>query len=137
MPENLRRPGRPTKYVPAMCDRVIALGAQGMGKAEMAVELGVAYSTFDLWQKDRPEFSEAVKEAVRQSQAWWERQGRLATFGKLDGFNATAFIFQMKNRFREDWRDRHDLAHMGADGGAVKTETRVLIVPPKAEAGDG
>lgn len=99
--------GRPSKYDPAMCDVVIECGRQGMSKAEMAAELDVAYSTFDLWTNTHPAFSEAVKDAVRLSQAWWEKQGRVATFGGCDGFNATAYIFNMKNRFRDDWADRH------------------------------
>ena len=97
--------GRPTKYEPAMCEVVIACGKEGMGKAEMAAELGVAYSTFDLWTQQHPQFSEAVKDAQRFAQAWWEKQGRLATFGGVDGFNATSYIFQMKNRFRDEWND--------------------------------
>ena len=101
--------GRPTKYKPEFCDVVIDCGRAGMGKAEMAAELKIAYSNFDIWQHEHPEFQEAVKEAVRQSQAWWERQGRIATFGAVPGFNATSYIFQMKNRFKDDWREKHDV----------------------------
>jgi hypothetical protein len=101
--------GRPTKYKPEFCDIVIKCGREGMGKAEMAAQLEIAYSNFDIWQHEHPEFQDAVKEAVRQSQAWWERQGRLATFGSIPGFNATSYIFQMKNRFKEDWREKQDV----------------------------
>lgn len=130
-----RKPiGRPTKYDPSFCDRVHAMGRQGFSKAEMAAELGIAYSNFDIWQSAHPEFQEAVKEAIRQSQAWWERQGRLATFGQIEGFNATSYIFQMKNRFREDWRDRHDHELSGPGGGVIQTAVKVVIVPPKEAA---
>lgn len=101
--------GRPTKYKPEFCDIVIECGREGMGKAEMAAELGIAYSNFDIWQHEHPEFQDAVKEAVRQSQAWWEKKGRIATFGEVPGFNATSYIFQMKNRFKEDWREKQDV----------------------------
>ena len=101
--------GRPSKYQPEFCEIVISFGKDGMGKAEMASMLSVAYSTFDLWTQEHPEFSEAVKEAQRQSQAWWERKGREATFGEVPGFNATSYIFQMKNRFKDDWRDKQDV----------------------------
>lgn len=116
--------GRPTKYDPAFCDAVIECGREGMGKAEMASELGVAYSTFDLWTQQHPDFSEAVKEARRLSQAWWEKQGRIATFGAIDGFNATSYIFQMKNRFREDWNDTVKQEVTGKDGGPIQTEDK-------------
>lgn len=105
--------GRPTKYDPSMCEDVIECGKQGMGKAEMAAELGVAYSTFDLWTQQHAEFSEAVKDAQRFSQAWWEKNGRIATFGGCEGFNATSYIFQMKNRFRDEWSDKHVTEHQG------------------------
>lgn len=98
--------GRPSKYDPAFCDKIIELAKVGASKAEMALELDIAYSTFDVWQNENPEFSEAVKRAEKISQGWWEREGRLATFGGKDGFNATSFIFNMKNRFKDDWREK-------------------------------
>jgi transposase len=124
--------GRPTKYDPAMCETVIQCGRDGMGKAEMAAELDVAYSTFDLWTQEHPEFSEAVKHAQRLSQAWWEKMGRVSTFGGVDGFNATSYIFQMKNRFRADWNDTLKSEHSGPDGGAIPVEIKRTIIDPKA-----
>jgi hypothetical protein len=101
--------GRPTKYDPAFCDDVVEYGKEGMGKVEMAVNLGIAHSTFVAWQGEHKDFSLAVKEALAQSQAWWERKGREATFGGVDGFQSTAYIFQMKNRFPNDWRDKREV----------------------------
>lgn len=112
--------GRPSIYDPAMCDRVVECGREGMGVAEMSAEIGISRETFNAWRKSRPDFSDAVKEAVSLSQAWWEKQGRMATFGAIDGFNATSYIFQMKNRFRDDWRDKHDVEHSGPDGAPLQ-----------------
>lgn len=97
--------GRPTKYLPEFCDRVIEMAKNGASKHEMALDLGIVPSTFALWQKENDEFSEAVKEAEKISQGWWEKQGRISTFGGTPNFNATSFIFNMKNRFKEDWKD--------------------------------
>ena len=108
----MARRGRPTKYDPAMCDRVVECGAQGMGKCEMAEELGITYTSFETYQQQHPEFLEAVKTALRKSQAWWERKGRQATFD-AQGFSATSYIFQMKNRFKDDWRDKVEQEHTG------------------------
>jgi transposase len=116
--------GRPTKYTPDMCDRIIELGKVGASKHEMAMEIDVAVSTFDVWQNENKEFSEAVKKAVEFSQAWWEKQGRLATFGAFDGFNATSFIFNMKNRFRDSWRDKQETEHSG------NTTTTIVVGSP-------
>jgi hypothetical protein len=105
--------GRPSKYDPSFCDKVIELAATGASKAEIALDLDIAYSTFDVWQNEIPEFSEAVKRAERISQGWWEKQGRLATFGGVDGFNSTSYIFNMKNRFKADWRDKVEQEQSG------------------------
>ena len=100
--------GRPSKYDPAMCERIIELGKTGASQCEMAAELGIHWTTFEDWRDNRPDFSEAVKQSVKLSQAWWEKNGRIATFGGCEGFNATSYIFQMKNRFADDWRDKQE-----------------------------
>lgn len=114
-----------------MCEVVVKCGQLGMSKCEMALELDIAYDTFDRWQRENKAFSEAVKEAMRHSQAWWERQGREATFGGIDGFNATSYIFNMKNRFREDWNDTVKNEHSGPEGGPIVQKIERVIVDPK------
>lgn len=106
--------GRPTKYTPEMCGKIIELGKVGASKHEMAMEIGISIDTWCSWQNENKEFSEAVKKSTDFSQAWWEKQGRLATFGAFEGFNATSFIFNMKNRFRDSWRDKQETEHSGA-----------------------
>ncbi|MGB1215825.1 MAG: hypothetical protein ACPG4X_20825 [Pikeienuella sp.] len=97
---------RPTKYKPDMCQVVIDCGKQGMTLAEMAAELDIDRSTLNEWTERHAEFSRAVKSGLDRAQAWWEGKGREHTFEKADGFNATSFIFNMKNRFRDDWNDK-------------------------------
>jgi transposase len=123
--------GRPTKYLPEMCERVVEFGKLGMSKCEMEAELEIAHDTFNRWQKEIPEFSDAVRQAVRHSQAWWERKGREATFGGVDGYNATSYIFQMKNRFREDWNDTVKNEHSGPNGGPIVQKIERVIIDPK------
>ncbi len=105
--------GRPTDYDPDHCVTVVGLGAVGASKAEMALELGVHRDTFHEWEKKYPEFSDAVKRAVDFAQGWWERQGRLGAAGEVENMNATIYIFNMKNRFKDDWRDKHEVESSG------------------------
>lgn len=111
--------GRPTDYDPAYCDKVIELGREGASKAEMAHALGCTRKTMDAWAEVHPEFLYSVKTAIEAAQGWWESEGRKATFGGSPGFNATSFIFNMKNRFSADWRDKHDHELTGPDGGPI------------------
>ena len=123
--------GRPTKYNPAMCQTAIESGRIGKTLVGMADDLDINRETLNEWMKIHPEFSSAVKEGLRRSQAWWEEQGRLATFGGVDGFNATSYIFQMKNRFRAEWNDTVKSEHSGPDGGAIVQRVERIIVDPK------
>lgn len=54
---------------------------------------------------------EKLKEAMRRQQAGWEKIGMDGARGEIEGFNATSWIFNMKNRF--NWRDKqdHDINH--------------------------
>lgn len=110
LPDLQTRMGRPTKFRPEMCSAIIEMGKEGKGRMEMACEIGITKETWNDWQDEEsprynPDFSSAVKVALQHAQAWWEDKGRQATFNS-EGFNATSYIFQMKNRFRDDWADR-------------------------------
>lgn len=105
--------GRPTKYDPSFCETVIESGQAGKTLAGMAEDLDIDRSTLNEWMDAHEDFSRAVKRGLQKAQAWWEDQGRIATFGGIDGFNATSYIFQMKNRFKEDWREKVETEHSG------------------------
>lgn len=112
-------------YKEKFCDQVIEFGQLGASLTEMAIGLGVTIETFNLWRKKYPEFGEAVKLAQMHSQVWWEQRGRIGAFSD-DPFNATAYIFTMKNMFRHDWSDVKETRVSGVDGGAIKVEHKVI-----------
>jgi len=133
--------GRPTKYKQEMCDIVIECGKEGKTLAEMATAIDVDRATVNDWMENNQEFSRAVKHGLGNAQAWWEKQGRKRTFDS-NGFNATSYIFQMKNRFKDDWRDKVENDHTSSDGsmspvGEVPATERLAAlidaIKPKAE----
>src|ERR1700740_99186 len=100
--------GRPSKYDPAFCRRVVELGEEGCSKAELASELGVTRNTLDNWAQENPEFLTALTRAHECSVALWEKQARtnLAT----QGFNAALYAKAMSGRFpQEAYRNQLDL----------------------------
>ena len=123
--------GRPSKYNPSMCAIVIAAGEEGETLAGMAEACDVDRETINNWMVAHPEFSRAIKRGLQRAQVWWERKGKEGTFGGVDGFNATSYIFQMKNRFRSDWNDTVKNEHTGADGGAIVQKIERIIVDPR------
>lgn len=101
----------PEKYIPI----IDAMGNDGEGMAEAIIALGISRDTFYRWQKEFPEFSDAIKEFRDRSEAWWSKQGRLSTFGATPGFSATSYIFNMKNRFPDTWKDKQEVEHDVSD----------------------
>lgn len=98
--------GRPTKYDPTwMLDKIIEVGRLGGSKDKMAAMIGVHLDTLYDWAEKHAEFSEALKKAVQLSKVWWENFGQVSALGMVDGFNSTTWIFNMKNRFPETYRD--------------------------------
>ncbi len=99
--------GRPSKYESSMCDIVIREMTEGASKEEVAATLGIAMSTFMLWQAENTEFSEAVKKGEDASKAWWMRSGRVNLENK--DFSYTGWYMNMKNRHK--WADKQEIDH--------------------------
>ena len=115
--------GRPTKYRKEMCDQLVELMAEGRSKTAACAELGITTETLYQWAKNKPEFSDAVKRAEHACAQWWEEKGREAMNGKIEGFNATAFVWMTKNVL--NWRDKTEVT--GKDGGPVEVNSKVLM----------
>lgn len=106
--------GAPTKYDPKFCKDVITFGEQGLSKAQMAARFKVHRDTLHQWEKAHPQFSDAVKKAVGLSQGFWEDKLQNAALGidqEAAQANPTLMIFQMKNRFPADWREKQTTEH--------------------------
>lgn len=78
--------------------------SQGYSKASFPL---ADWDTVEVYCKNHPEEfpPEKLKEAERNHRMFWERHGVDGMRGDIPGFNATAWIFNMKNRFKEDWSD--------------------------------
>jgi hypothetical protein len=117
-----KRPvGRPSKYKPEYCERVIAMAKEGKGWANYAAEFEVDRASLYDWAASHEDFSTALMRAKVLEQQWWEDQARENL--KSREFNANLWIKSAQARFRDDYTERKETAVTGADGGAVKVET--------------
>lgn len=107
--------GRPTKYRPEYCEIAEATLAEGFSQAVLAGRLDVDEDTITNWKKEHPAFLGAIKKGSYKGQEMWEGLGMDGASGKIDGFSAASWIFNMKNRF--SWRDKQEVT--GTDGAAL------------------
>lgn len=105
----MRKVGRPTKYKEEYCDLVIEHMEQGLSVESFAAIVDVSKSTIYEWIKEHPQFSDAVNKGFDKSRLFWERAGLKGMFTESGTtFNATTWIFNMKNRFKDEWRDKQE-----------------------------
>ena len=123
--------GRPSKYDPAYCDTIIAVGEEGGWLSEMAEACDIARSTMDEWAATYPEFSEALTRAKQKAQAWFEREGRMGL--KAERFNAPLWSKQMSARHRDEYTERAD---MTLDAKVAVTGVEVSFVRPQDKCSD-
>lgn len=98
--------GRPTDYKPEYCELLIDHMKRGLSFESFGAVVDCCEDTLHEWKKVHSEFSESYKKGEVYSRMLWEELGLVGTTeGK--NFNATTWIFNMKNRFK--WKDRHDV----------------------------
>ena len=114
--------GRPSKYKPEFCDQLIEHMKEGLGYEIFAATVGVCDDTLRHWEQAHPEFLAAKKRGRALQAIWWHKLGRAASAGKIEGFNATAFVWCTKNML--GWRDKHDVDIGGkADSPPIQIST--------------
>ena len=113
--------GRPTSYEERFCEMLIDHMAQGFSYESFAGLVGVSKQTIYDWEKANPEFLDSKKIGVEKSRLFWETQGiegiyNTETFEQDENgsrsvkkaLNSSVWIFNMKNRFKDEWRDKQE-----------------------------
>lgn len=72
--------GRPTKYKPEYCEKVVEVLGAGGFNVTFCAEVGISEDTFYEWVKVHREFSEAVKRAAAIKKDWLLRKAQLCAF---------------------------------------------------------
>ena len=105
--KNLKTNGG-TRYHPSICKDIVAFMKRGYSKTVIAAQLKINPDTLRRWIKEHKELADAIEEGMMHSQLWWETLGIRGASGKVKGFNASAWVFNMKNRF--GWKDKQEIS---------------------------
>lgn len=126
--------GRPSKYKPAFCTEIIELMGQGYSLTAAASQIGVHKMTVYQWEKDIPEFSDAIK--LARGKRLFKLENDL--LGAKDGPTVTSRIFALKNADRDEWTERVTNELTGKDGAplpALNSVTVRFVAPDGTETG--
>ncbi|OQW44362.1 MAG: hypothetical protein A4S16_03480 [Proteobacteria bacterium SG_bin6] len=107
---------RPSLYRATYCNEVIEHMAEGFSIASFAGEIGVCRSTITNWQREHPEFAQAVAIGKAKASTWWEKRLREIAQGGGGPGASSAVQFGLKNQAPEDWRDVSTTEHTGRVG---------------------
>ena len=106
--------GRPSKYDPAFCDKIMEVAEYGGSVVEMAEACDVVQTTLESWADAHPEFLDALTRAKQKSRTWFEKAGRDGMYlGKQ--FNAQVWTRKMMSRYPNEYCERKQLDHTSSD----------------------
>lgn len=150
--------GQPTKFKEDYPQMLIEHMANGYSFATFGAIVDVSRQTLYKWLEDQPEFQKAYHIGKLKCQIYWERSlkdwqdgkklrpGAIkVTRDKKTGeekqkvismeptpFNGPSYMFNMKNRFPEDFKDKQEIEHSGP-GGSALAPVVINIVPIAAK----
>jgi len=109
-----RRRGRPTKFTPATVGKFCRAVADGLPYKSAAAAAGISHETVCQWQRQFPEFSDAVQLALAKAEVALVRLIRRAA--AKGNWKASAWL--LERRYPERWGRRDRLhAQITTPGG--------------------
>lgn len=134
--------GRKSAYRPEFAEQAAKLCELGATDVELADFFEVSITTVNNWKSQFPEFFAALKAGKDAADDRIERSlyakatgytfDAVKIFCSKDGVvtqvpyrehvppDTTAMIFWLKNRRKDQWRDRQEHEHTGKDGAAIE-----------------
>lgn len=121
-PEDVDITGRPTKYNQQRVESICKFIREGMAKAQAANLSGITECTLHQWAKDKPEFSEAIKDAEAEFEKQqilvireasinrYDKDGRITRRGS---WMASAWLLERKHHDRYGMRWAGELSGKG------------------------
>ena len=115
--------GRPSKYDPIYCNKVLEYGALGKSFEQMSALMGIGITTMKRWREEFEEFRTALEDAQALSQTWWEDHAQSYLVEHKDGekLNTGLWSRSMAARFPQNYSERVKQEISGPGGAPLKT----------------
>jgi anaerobic glycerol-3-phosphate dehydrogenase len=120
-----KRPvGRPTKYDPALCDKIADMGKEGLSRHQIGSRLGLHPANIGDWEKVHEEFRSALQQAKQHALEYWETLAQNHMIENPGGprINTGLWSRSMAARFPNEYRENNKVEVVGKNDGAIQVD---------------
>lgn len=131
--KSTRSVGRPSSYRREYCGLIADAMATGLSAEAAAARIGISARSLFYWQKEHPEFLQAIQEGRHRSQLWWEERAIALANGEAGNTQIVMLGLRNRSRAASGWNNETmKLEHSGPDGGPFKMEASTAVIPASA-----
>jgi len=124
---NIKSRGRPTKYHPAVGEKIAATMAEGLSLEAAAAACGIGPRTAFTWQKTYDDFRQAVEVGRSLALLFWERRAIALSGGEPGNGALVALALKNRSRAAHGWRDVQGIEHSGPHDGQIEVQHTLRI----------
>ena len=111
-----------------MCDRLVEAMGKGLTAEAPAARIGTSARSLFNWQKQHPEFLQAIQEGRQRSQLWWEERALAMANGESGNTQIVMLGLRNRSRAATGWNnDTVKPEHTGPEGGPVEVKAEHKI----------
>ena len=116
--------GRPSKYDPAYCDQVVALGKEGLSRWQICSRLDIGLHNMKAWEGAHEDFRASLEEARLHALAYWEDLAHDHIREAPGGIKLNTGLWSrsMAARFPEQYRENSKVEVTGKNDGPIEVD---------------
>lgn len=116
--------GRPSKYDPAYCDQVVALGKEGKSRWQICSRLDIGLHNMNAWEGAHEDFRRSLEEARLHALSYWEDLAHDHMKEVPGGvkLNTGLWSRSMAARFPEQYRENSKVEVTGKNDGPIEVD---------------
>ena len=107
--------------------------ATGLSAEAAAAKIGISARSLFYWQREHPEFLQAIQEGRQQGLLWWEKRALEMARGKPGNTQIVTLALRNRSRAAHGWNNEALKVEHRGSGGPVPVEAAQIIDPRSLE----
>jgi hypothetical protein len=101
-----KRPsGRPSLYRRDYCKLIVDAMATGLSAEASAAKIGISARSLFYWQREHPEFLQAIQEGRQKALLWWEERALALANGEPGNTQIVSLALKNRSRAAHGWNN--------------------------------